>query len=199
VTRFYHDAMRRLTATRDALRRTVSQIWCACGGLDAIVDANDHRTRWERDLQGRVVREVRADDATYTYGPRSGRQLTVTDPKEQVTTYTYAADDQLLSLAFTNAAVATPTVSYTYETQYPRVATMQDGTGTTTYAYHPAGQLGAGQTASVDGPLSNDTIAYSYDALGRMTSRAINGVPLTLTFDALGRVSTEANVLGAFA
>ena len=30
--------------------------------------------------------------------------------------------------------------------------------------------LGAGQLASVDGPLTNDTIAYNYDALGRAPS-----------------------------
>ncbi|MDQ3148304.1 MAG: Ig-like domain-containing protein [Chloroflexota bacterium] len=124
--------------------------------LDALIDANGNRTSWERDLQGRVTREVRADGVTdtfYTYGPRSGRLLTVTDPKDQVTTYTYALDNQQLSLAFTNAQIPTPGVSFTYDSQYPRVATMTDGTGLTTYAYHPAGQLGAGQVASVDGPL----------------------------------------------
>jgi hypothetical protein len=78
------------------------------------------------------------------------------------------------------------------------VSTMQDGTGTTAYTYHPAGQPGAGQVDSVDGPLTNDTITYEYDALGRVTTRAINSVGLTFTFDALGRVTTEANVLGTF-
>jgi YD repeat-containing protein len=152
ITRFYHDAVRWLTATRDPLGRTVTQNWCICGGLDALIDANGNRTRWERDLQGRVTREVRTDDVTdttYTYGARSGRLLTVTDPKDPVTTHTYAADNQVLSTTFTNAVIPTPSVSFTYEAAYPRVATMQDGTGTTTYTYHPAGQLGAGQVASV--------------------------------------------------
>jgi RHS repeat-associated protein len=203
ITRFYYDAVRRLTATRDPLGRTVTQNWCICGGLDALIDAKGNRTRWERDLQGRVTREVRADDVTdttYTYGARSGRLLTVTDPKAQVTTYTYAADNQVLSTTFTNAVIPTPTVSFTYEAAYPRVATMQDGIGTTTYTYHPAGQLGAGQVASVDGPLTNDTLTYAYDALGRVTTRAINGAANTVTwaFDALGRVTSEANVLGTF-
>lgn len=38
----------------------------------------------------------------------------------------------------------------------------------------------------------------TYDALGRMTGRAINGVGLTQTYDALGRVTTEVNVQGTF-
>ena len=97
--------------------------------------------------------------------------------------------------------MATPSVSYTYDAIYPRVATMVDGTGTTSYSYHAAGQPGAGQGASVDGPLANDTITYGYDELGRVTTRAINGSanPVTWAFDALGRVTTETNLLGTFA
>lgn len=65
----------------------------------------------------------------------------------------------------------------------------------------------------MDGPLGDDTIAYTYDALGRVETRAIHGVPLTLTYDpstalgvalslpkgdALGRVTQEGNALGTF-
>jgi RHS repeat-associated protein len=89
-------------------------------------------------------------------------------------------------------------VSFTYDPTHGRLATMVDGTGTTTYGYHAVAGLGATRLASVDGPLANDTITYSYDQLGRMTNRAINGVGVTWTFDALGRVTTEANALGSF-
>jgi YD repeat-containing protein len=44
----------------------VRQVWCSCGRLDPLVDANGDRTGWERDLQGRVTREVRADGVTDT-------------------------------------------------------------------------------------------------------------------------------------
>jgi RHS repeat-associated protein len=39
---------------------------------------------------------------------------------------------------------------------------------------------------------------YNYDALGRSTNRAINGVAQQLTFDALGRVTQVTNALGIF-
>jgi YD repeat-containing protein len=78
------------------------------------------------------------------------------------------------------------------------VATRTDGTGVTTYAYHPVGGLGAGQLATVDGPLIDDTITYTCDQLGRVIVRAINSVGVTLAFDALGRVTSEVNVLGTF-
>jgi RHS repeat-associated protein len=203
LTRRYYDALRRLTAIRDPLGRIVAQEWCPCGSLDALIDANGNRTRWERDVQGRVTREVRADNVTdtiYTYGSRSGRLLTVTDPKDQVATYTYATDDQVLSRTFTYAQIPTPTVSFVYDSAYGRITSMQDGAGTTSYTYHPVGAPGAGQLESVDGPLANDVIAYEYDALGRVTTQAINGSvnTMTLEFDPLGRLSAEQNVLGTF-
>ena len=64
---------------------------------------------------------------------------------DRVTTYTYTLDDAVVGLTSTNAAVATPAVSYTYDPVYPRVTTMTDGTGTTSYTYHPAGQPGRGR------------------------------------------------------
>ena len=203
VTRYYYDPLRRLIATRDPLGRVIGQEWCACGSLNALVDAKGNRTRWERDLQGRVTREVRADEVTailYTYASASGRLATTTDPKGQVTTYTYAVDNALLSTVYTNSQIATPAVTYTYDAQYGRVATMTDGTGVTSYAYQPVGSLGGAQIASIDGPLTNDTITYSYDQLGRAITRAINGSAntVTWTFDTLGRITSEVNVLGPF-
>ena len=61
-----------------------------------------------------------------------------------------------------------------------------------------AGQLGAGRLASVTGPLPNSTVTYSYDELGRVSIRAINGVAQAVTYDALGRVTMVTNALGSF-
>jgi YD repeat-containing protein len=151
----------------------------------------------------RVTREVRADgvtDTLYTYDG-IGRLKTMTDPKDQVTTYSYTLDDRLASTVSTNVQVATPSVSFTYDPAHQRVATMVDGIGTTSYTYHPAGTLGTGQVASVDGPLTDDTIAYVYDELGRVVERAVNGAANAVAwqFDTLGRVTRETNPLGTFA
>jgi RHS repeat-associated protein len=200
LTRVTYDSLRRVVASRDPAGRTVQQQWCPCGALAALTDANGHATRWERDAASRVLREVRADGVTdthYTYDAL-GRLLTVNDPKQQVTTYTYSLDGAVASIAYTNAQVLTPGMTWTYDPAYSRVTSMIDGTGTTTYTYHPAGQLGAGQVATVDGPLTNDLISFSYDELGRILTRALDGVPLTLTYDTLGRVRREVNALGTF-
>ena len=202
ITRHFYDGFGRRIATRDPAGRTISQVWCDCGSLEALVDANGNRTKWERDVQGRVTREIRADNTTdtlYTYD-LAGRLKTVTDPKDQVTTHSYNLDDSLSGTAYTEEVISTPDVWYTYDTYYARVATMVDGIGTTSYTYKAPGTNGAGQVASVDGPLSNDPITYTYDELGRVTVRAINGSANTVTwaFDALGRVTAETNVLGTF-
>ncbi len=196
------DATRRLTATRDSAGRTIRQQWCVCGDLEAIVDAKGQRTSWLRDVQGRVTTEVRADGATaaaYTYD-LSSRLKAVTDAKLQTTAYTYAADGALASLVFVNPQIPTASVSYTYDQDYARLSSMVDGVGTTTYAYRQVGQLGAMRLATIDGPFSNDTVAYAYDSLGRRVHRTVNSTAnsLALIYDALGRVSSESNVLGEF-
>ena len=202
ITRTFYDALRRVAAVRDPLGRTITQQWCGCGSLDKLIDAKGQSTTWERDVLGRVTREVRADgttDTDYGYETTTSRLKTVTDPKGQVTTYSYATDDRMLQTAFTNETISTPDVSFTYETNYPRLATMVDGTGTTTYTYKAAAAAGAGQVASVDGPLTNDTITMMYDDLGRMASRLINGYGISsVSYDALGRLTEEENELGTF-
>jgi YD repeat-containing protein len=202
-THSVYDALRRGIATSDPLGRTVTQQWCNCGSLEALIDANGNRTEWERDIQGRVTKEIRANGSEwlYEYEDSSSRLETVTDPKEQVKTYSYFLDDNVQGVSYTNEEHDTPNVSFTYDPVFNRVATTVDGTGTTTNAYHPISvtpPLGAGKLSSIDGPLTNDIITYGYDELGRVASRAINGVALTYDYDGLSRTKAEANALGTF-
>ncbi|MFN5869359.1 MAG: RHS repeat-associated core domain-containing protein, partial [Akkermansiaceae bacterium] len=92
-------------------------------------------------------------------------------------------------------------VSFTYDTIYGRLATMSDGTGSTSYTYHPVGQPGALMPATVDGPLANDIIAFSYDAQSRLKTHSIHGSANTTSIDAydnLGRITQLTNPLGTF-
>ncbi|HZM51410.1 MAG TPA: RHS repeat-associated core domain-containing protein [Vicinamibacteria bacterium] len=120
------------------------------------------------------------------------------DAKAQDVQYSYFLDDRTQQLSYPTAQITTPSVGYTYDTSYGRLATMVDGTGTTSYSYHPVAGLGANQLASVDGPLTNDTISYGYDELGRITSRTLNGTTSNWSYDALGRLTTLGDPLGNF-
>ena len=204
-TQMHYNAVRQLIAAQDPLDRLTQLAWCKCGSLRLLTDALGQNTTWDYDVQGRVTRKHYADNTAvaYTYENTTSRLKSVTDPKGQVTNYQYFMDNALKQVSYTNATVATPTVSFTYDPFYPRIATMTDGLGTTTYAYNPVPLTptpGAGRLASIDGPLANDTITYTYDELGRTLGRAINGNAnaSSVVYDALGRVTSAVNPLGMF-
>jgi YD repeat-containing protein len=137
------------------------------------------------------------------YETTTSRLKKKVDAKLQETQYTYAVDDKLLSTTYVNAEHPTPNVSLStldpatgVTDAHGRLRQVVDGTGTTTYSYNLFGQLGAGQLVSVDGPLSNDTVSYGYDELGRVISRSLNGVSTTWLYDLQGRLQTLTDPIG---
>jgi RHS repeat-associated protein len=199
----FHDALRRVVATRDPAGRTTTQQWCTCGSLEKVIDGNNNATAWARDAQGRITNESRNGITTrlFNYESTTSRLHQTTDAKGQFTTYQYALDDSLQQISYSNTPTPNPNVSLAYESSYRRLSSMQDGTGTTTYAYYPVTQppsIGAGRLSSIDGPLSADTLTYGYDELGRLVSAAMNGVSVSYSYDNLGRLTSESGPLGPF-
>src|SRR5439155_19209790 len=96
-------------------------------------------TSWLTDVQSRPIAKQYGDGSqvTYFYENASSRTRQVVDEKQQVIQFTWNRDDTLKSIAYANAVVPTPSVSYTYNPNYSRVTSMTDGTGTTLYSYHP--------------------------------------------------------------
>jgi RHS repeat-associated protein len=198
-----YNADRQLVQTVDPLSRTNSFNWCKCGALTSLTDPMGRTTQWRYDVQSRPVAKIYPDGSTiqYTYENTTSRLQSKYDEKGQQTSYEYYGDNNLKSISYQNAAVTTPTVTYTYDPDYNRVLTMQDGVGTTTYSYNPITTppvLGAGKLVSVTGPLLNSAVTYHYDAVGRVVTRTINGVPQSTTYDLLGRPVAVTNALGAF-
>jgi YD repeat-containing protein len=201
-TTLSYNPLRQLTEIHDASGRTTDLGWCNCGSLEQLTDPAGHTTNWWRDLQGRVIGK-RLDDGSqtsYSYDS-AGRLSQRVDAKAQVTSYQYWVDNNLRQVSYSGVQKATPTVGYTYDSIYKRLASMVDGFGTTTYAYYPVGStpvLGAGRLKCVTGPFANSTITYAYDELGRLVNRSINGNSENREFDALGRLSKTTNALGVF-
>jgi RHS repeat-associated protein len=202
LTTYAYNPLRQLISVTDPANRTIQYRWCKCGDLAQLIDAMGRLTRWRHDVQGRLTAKIYNDASqiTYSYQEDNGLRRSITDEKGQIKTLSYNLDHTLAGIAYTNEEHETPDVSFTYETPYRRLLTMLDGIGTTTYGYHPVtpGTLGAGQLSTVDGPWANDIISYGYDSLGRILTRAIDGVAETATFDPAGRLSTVTNALGAF-
>ena len=201
---FEYNIVRQQTKSTDPLGRATSFDWCKCGALSSLTDPLGRTTSWHHDVQSRVTSKEYPDGSQvrYFYEGATSRLKRQIDELGQEISLVYNPDDSVASVSYANAVVATPNVSYTYDANYPRLLSMTDGTGTTTYRYNPvtdSSALGAGLLASVDGPLLNDTITYAYDELGRKVSTAVNGVPSIVTFDAGGRKIAETNPLGAIA
>ena len=202
-TTFGYNNVRQMIKRTDPLGRVTLFQWCKCGALRRLADPMGRTTTWRHDIQGRVSRKEYADGSqvTYLYEDTISRLRQRIDEILQVTQYNYNRDDTLRRISYTNTAVATAPVAFTYDANYTRVASMTDGTGTTRYSYvpiTPRPALGAGQLATVNGPLPAATVTYGYDALGRQISADINGTSSTVTFDAAGRVTSETNALGTF-
>lgn len=199
-TRFEFNPIRQLISVTDPLRRVTRFDYCNCGALTGLVDPMGRRTSWRYDIQSRLISKEYVDGSTiqYEYERTTSRLKSICDEKRQFTLFDYHHDDSLKRRSYPNALVATPTVTFVYETNYERVAAMQDGFGTTRYQYHPVNALGALKLAAVDGPWGNDTVTYEYDRLGRVASRSISGVAESFAYDELGRVTNVLNALGSF-
>jgi RHS repeat-associated protein len=212
VTSHIYNTIRQRIQTTDPLSRVTAFEWCKCGAMKKLTDPAGRVTLWKHDAGARLTAKVYPDgsETKYLYETAesgnfageglSSRLRSVVDAAGQQTRYRYFADDRVSEISYPNARITTPTVSYSYATNYPRLSGMTDGTGSTTYGYFPVNQPGAGRLSSVDGPLANDTQTFTYDSLSRELSRALNGTANTRTrqYDVQGRVTQEVNPLGTF-
>jgi len=199
VTSFTYDANRNLTSVTDALGRTTKYGYDPDGRLIAMTDAMGQKTTWVRDLEGRVTAKDYADGTSVTYAyDVASRLVSRTDALGQVTSYTYDKDGRLAGISYSNTKNPTPSVSFTWDNVYPRIDSMTDGTGTTTFSYVPAGTNGALQLAGEAGPAGAlASYAFSYDALGRVSQLTVDGTVLdAASYDAIGRDVSHVTPLG---
>jgi YD repeat-containing protein len=190
---------------QDPLLRLTLFEHCTCGALIGITDPKGNRTSFVRDLQQRITQKSFADGTgvSFAYENTTSRLKAVTDANGQTKSFSYNLDDSIRSITYFNAIVPTASVNYAYDSIYPRITSMSDGIGATTYTFSPITSptaLGAGRLAAISGPLPNSTVAYTYDELGRVLTNTINGSANTSTniYDALGRVTSATNPLGQF-
>jgi RHS repeat-associated protein len=198
---YAYDANRRLTSTTDPSGNQTQYGYNRSSQVTSLTDPRTNVTQWAYDVQGRLSLKQYPDTSTvaYTYETTTSRLKSVTDALSQVKTYGYARDDRLTAITYTGAVNLTPNVSFTYDPWFPRLAAMTDGTGTRQYAYVPVGSPGALQLQQESGPLPLSAITSAYDALGRMSSRTVQGAGAeTFQYDALGRLTVHASDLGTF-
>jgi RHS repeat-associated protein len=198
---YTHDANQRLTAVTNPLGQQTQFGYDQAGNLTTLTDPGSNVTTWSYDVESRLTQKKYADNSTltYTYEATTSRLKSALDALGQSKQFSYANDDRLTGVSYLNAVNPTPNVLLTYDPFFPRVASMTDGIGTTQYSYLPVGVVGALQRQQEAGPLANSTIAYAYDALGRLSSRTVAGAGAeTFGYDAISRLTSHASDLGSF-
>jgi RHS repeat-associated protein len=175
----------------DALDRTSS-----------FTDAKSVTTNFVRNGFGDVIREVSPDRGTSTYYYDSAGDMTASiDGRGQRIDYVRDALGRIKTKTPTGRP-ASETISYTYDTAaiagsfgVGRLATVADGTGTTSFKYDHRGNMlikrqTIGSTASAD-------LAYAYDVGDRISAITYpSGRIVNYVRDTKGRVSsvtTRAN------
>lgn len=201
-TDYTYDALGRPLTVSDGDRRITTLKWCGCGGLESITDAREQKTTWVY-VDGRLDHKKFNDNSKieYTYEVKSGRLATVKDARNQIKTYRYNVDDTLKSVLYSQAVLPTPNLEFTYDPVYPRLATVQVAGAAAldqTFQYHPitaTPQPGAGQLSAEIINLGGHAVSYSYDLMGRRTTRNVAGADDTLIYDDWGRLWKHRNPL----
>jgi RHS repeat-associated protein len=201
VWTYVHDVNRRLTQITDPLGNQTVLGYNGIDELTSLTDPKNNTTNWNYDVEGRLTLKTYADSSTgtYTYENTTSRLKSALDALGQTKQYAYAQDDRLVGITYLNAVNPTPNVGFSYDAYFPRLASMTDRNGATRYDYVPVGSLGALRLQQEQSPLSSSAIAYAYDELGRLTSRAVAGAGAeTFGFDAIGRLISHTSDLGSF-
>lgn len=203
---YAYDSNRRMTAVTDPIGGQTLLAYNGRNQVTSLTDPKGYLTSGTYDVQGRPTTKRYSDTSTvaYNYETTTSRLKSVTDALGQVKQFAYAKDDRLAGITYANAANPTPNLAFAWDPYVPRPVSMTDGTGTTRYTYGDAFTFGAGRLKEecltpTGGTACTPTIAYEYDALGRMTSRSVAGAgPETFAYDALGRLTGHGSDLGAF-
>ena len=147
------------------------------------LDQTGHQVTYAYDAAGRLhsmTNELGVAIVQYTYDP-AGRLNCKTLGNGVHSTYGYDAAGQLLSLTnFNTDSSVLSYFDYRYDSRGRRTA-MNTSYGLWTYQYDDIGQLTHAVLASTDGSISNQDLAYVYDALGNRIRTSENGVTTAYT------------------
>lgn len=176
--------------------RVTRNYYAARGELRFAVDAEGYVTKFDYDVQGRVVGTVRWDTAI-TVGDSTTIATVASLPNGSytITTTIYDAKGRVNTL--TDASGIVTTFSYNYNSTYRVVVRA---VGTSDESREASGYDAAGNLVwRYDGDLSPEQqlTTYSYDGLGNVVSTTdARGNTTTFTYDRDGRKLTSTDALG---
>lgn len=181
-TNYIYDNAERLITVTDPATYTVINSYDLFGNPLSVTDQNGNVTSLVYDNKNRLKEEINALDKKTVYEyDLFDRVVSKTDAKNNIINYVY---DELGNLVQTRYPDSTM-VTYSYD-ELNRRASMTDGRGTTTYVYDQLSRI-----VSIDGPAENDTISYTYNAVGnKLTMMDQDGSLTEYGYDELNRLIT---------
>ncbi len=194
VQQWQRDAAGQPTTFTDPLNRVTSytyQYFSGKGDLTQVTypDGTTNQYQYDSTFHHQTVSvDERGDRTTMTYNTTTGDLLTVTNPLNQVTSYTWSSG---LQQTVTDPLNHTTTYQYDSTGMRRLLDTIDALNNRTTYAYDAAGN----QT-SVQDPLLHLTTT-TYDGMRRVTQVTdANGGRTTSTYDAFGDLTSVQDQLG---
>uniref|UniRef100_UPI00201224AD RHS repeat-associated core domain-containing protein n=1 Tax=Argonema antarcticum TaxID=2942763 RepID=UPI00201224AD len=160
-----------------------------------IEDANDHKTKYEYDKNGRrIASELPLGQKSYTTYDAVGNIYTTTDFNGDSISYQYDAQNRLIKKEFSAASGQVP-VTFTY-TPSGQIDKIVDARGTTSFKYDERNHLISRTDPNGVYLASGHTIEYGYDGLGNRTEvRTPNG-NVAYTYDEQNRLKTVTSSQG---
>jgi RHS repeat-associated protein len=191
ITSYIYDDLKRLTDVQRPDGGVIHYAYDTNGNLRFLTDPENHVTEFTYDRDNRRRTRIYADgnyeewvynalgQVDYAYNARRTQK-----------DYSYDANGNLTGVHYSDS---TPDVTYTYD-MYDRLDARQDGLGLWDYGYDANSDL-----TSVDGPWPNDMLAYTLDALGRITQVSPQGgTAINYVYDDFNRLTQVQTGAGNF-
>ena len=200
VTFYYYDAAGRLSSVADSEYSPVHTngfTYNPVGQIATLTDGNGHVTSWNYNIYGQNTAKIDADGievSTNGYDA-NGRLTAHWTPAKQLTHYTYDANGNPLTTAYSDSTGVTATYD-----ELNRIKSMDDTVGSSTFGYQNFGAF-EGALLGENGPWASDTLTHSY------ANRLPQSLTLTqpngpwgknYTYDSLLRLTTVASPAGSF-
>jgi RHS repeat-associated protein len=159
ATTYTYDSLRRLVKVQGPFG-IIRYAYDKNGNMTKLTDADAKETVFQYDLDNRLVKIIYSDGKFNRYEYDFAGILTkVTNARNIEKIYSYDESHNIININYSDT---TPDVTFTYS-EYDFLETMSDGTGLHQYTYDELNRL-----KTIEGPWLNDTVAYTYNALGQI-------------------------------
>lgn len=197
VTLYGYDALNRLISQTDPAGGLTRFSYDAQDNLVSVTDPRGLITQYQYNGLNELLRQISPDTGTTVVARlESGLTASVTDAKQQTTSYAYDTAGRLSALTYADGK----TLSYGYGssgTSTGKLTSLSDASGSITYTHDSQGRVATETRTIWSKPYLT---RYGYDAQGRLAKLTYpSGRSVSYSYDSAGQVSLVQTQLGTAA